>query len=150
MALDGFLSPSPPPTAARLAPAIDLGSRLLGIDLVDLPDAGCPAPIGTLGFAETAVAFVMPGSPASRAQLEHLSRAGSLVAVVDGASRDEAEKLVAGLGDDVLAVPDPDGQIAGRLGVSYWPTTVSVNQLGVVTRHQVGLDPRARSRERST
>jgi len=60
--------------------------------------------------------------------------------VVDGATADEAERLVSGLGDDVVAVPDPAGAIAGRFGVRYWPTTLSVNELGVVTAHQVGLD----------
>ena len=95
------------------------------------------------------MAFVLPGSPASEAQLGHLTAKGgtSVVAVVDGATRDEAEKLVSGLGENVIALPDPGGEIAGRFGVGYWPTTLSVNELGVVTRHQVGLDSDAHSKE---
>ena len=64
--------------------------------------------------------------------------------VVEGASADEVAQLRRSLPQGIVAIPDPDGTISRGFGVRAWPTTMTVNELGLVTGFDVGLDTAAR------
>lgn len=147
--LDDYLHPSAPSFAAPYRPGL---GRVSPADFVDLLDTHCPPPpVGRLGISDSKVAFVHAGSAASDAKLRQLGRDGaSIVAVVDGAGDDDARALGETLGESVVAIPDPSGAIADRFGVRYWPTTVTVNEAGMVTDHEVGAAAEDRADEAST
>ncbi len=83
------------------------------------------------------VSFVRKDSSAaaeliSRLREEHSEQtddAPGVVIVLDGATEDEAEHLTENLGPAVTVVPDPDGALAGAIGVRFWPTTVAMDDL---------------------
>jgi hypothetical protein len=142
-ALHDHLFPSAPPVARPLR-AIDpsIVARP-AIPVID-PD-GPPLPLRGRGAARRALVFAMAGSTASDARVAQLTAArGSndavIVAVVRGASAEEARAFAARFGKGVVAVPDPDGKIAAAAGVRYWPTSLSIDELGMVTSVDVGLE----------
>jgi hypothetical protein len=159
-ALDDYLLPSPGPTVAIAKPILTVGTRLspgmLDINLDDFftdLESPCPAPRFARLGVETVVAFVHKGSVASDSAIRKLMRThgendeheDAIVAViVDGATPQDVAELQRSLHERFTVLADPDGVIAGRVGVRAWPTTVSVNEAGVVTGVDVGADPAGR------
>jgi len=94
------------------------------------------------------VLFAMAGETSSDTRIAQLAgeRRGeedddpAFVVVVRGATAEEARAFAAKAGEGAIGVPDPDGRIAEAAGVRYWPTSVSIDELGLVTAVDVGLD----------
>jgi hypothetical protein len=143
--LDEYLFPSPPPAVHYVASGLDLGIRVKptfldpsfwGVFMRPCP----PPPIGSLKLA-TKVAFVQQESEASGATLGQLrtrSEEELLVVVIDAGDEEAAAALQAELTGNAVVIPDHAGVIADRFGVSYWPTTVALDQDGVVTNVSLG------------
>jgi hypothetical protein len=98
-----------------------------------------PPPLGSLGLV-TKVAFVQQRSDASGATLGQLGSRGDelLVVVLDGSDEEAAAAVQAELGGNAVAIPDPEGVVAARFGVQYWPTTVALDERAVVTGVSLG------------
>lgn len=165
-ALDTHLKRSTEVRSIDIQMGIEVGTVLSPRDIYgsygdaidDANEPRCPpSPLGRSGLHETAVAFVHLASAASLAHLRRLvatteSRtdqdelpALEVVAVFDGASESEVQALKAQWGMDFVAVADPLGRVSDRLGVSVWPTTLTLNGGGAVSNVQVGV---ARTRDR--
>jgi hypothetical protein len=119
------------------------------VSLRDLEfDNPCPPPpIGRAGVTSV-VAFVHAGSSASETAIRNLvgdyesaDEQPMVSVVVDGASATDIERLKSQLHEDFVAIPDPEGAIARQAGVRVWPTTIVVNETGLVTRLDIGADP---------
>jgi hypothetical protein len=152
LALDDYLFRSPVAANGHSTYDLPLGTRVSSFafesDVVgrfsDVEDT-CPAPpFGRLGI-EAGVTFVSKGSMASEAALRKLSAEGegseSVRAVVfDGASADDLDEIRASLPPGVMAIPDPEGTIARRFGVRTWPSSISINEGGLVSAFNSGID----------
>jgi hypothetical protein len=138
------------PAGAQLVrPGLDIGARLspIAVDpsLLGMLEQPCPPPPVGRGIGPFVLAFLHPGSPASAIELDRLRREadGGFVAVVlDG----EGE---AQLADEFAILRDPRGALAARLGVRHWPTTLRLNELGIVRAVEVGAAQSERSPEDS-
>lgn len=146
-ALDERLFPSEPPALDHASPGVSEGIRIRpdGFDLAEL-DQPCPPPPPGRGIGKTVVVFVQ-NSPASLAKLEqlggdpaHAADSEVRVAVVVDGRDAEIERLTAELGLEPGAVADGDGVIADRFGVRMWPTTVTLNEVGVISELEIGAD----------
>jgi len=156
--LDDYLFRSPVPAAGQLTRGVTLGMRLSGsafasdvigrLGGVDIDvEATCPPPpFGRLGV-NTSATFVSVKSASSAAAIRKLTaKSGSAGAamftavVVDGATSQQVEAMRGTLPDDVMAIPDPDGVISRRFGVRVWPSTVSINESGLITAFESGAD----------
>jgi hypothetical protein len=100
----------------------------------------CPPPLISatdLAKVASSVSFVRKDSSSAAELLSQLREAHGeqtgdqpgVVVVLDGATDDEAEQLTASLGPAVTVVPDPDGALAGAVGVRFWPTTVAMDDV---------------------
>lgn len=154
-ALSDYLFPSPPAVIEPLRPGLSLGERISASDFnlwtSIVEDSPCPPPpFGRLGL-ESMVTFVQRGSMASDSAIRRV-REGSegdrndtfVAVVVDGADDAALEGISGGLPRDAVAIADPHGTIARRFGVRVWPTTVMLNEHGLVTGFDMGADPRLR------
>ncbi len=158
-ALDGYLFPSGAPSAEHQRPGLDLGSRVspgaLYSHFPGVEEFACPPPPVGRGIGSLVVTFAQSDSEASRAQVEQLRREQAesgeedegafLAVVIDGPG--EAAAIEAEQGDGYATIPDPVGVIARRFEVRHWPTTVRVDERGIVTAVEVGLnrsDPASR------
>ena len=160
-ALDHFLLPSAPPQVRTLESRVRVGMQLAAqslyptySDVVAELEPRCPPmPLERLGNLGTIVTFVERKSVASHIQLRELAARAAqspgggpiIVGIVDSVNDDEAERLREELGIEFTAIADPGGHIASRFGIRVWPTTVSINSLGVVSGIEVG---HTRRRER--
>jgi hypothetical protein len=71
----------------------------------------------------------------------------TVLAIVYGAKTvEESRAFAARFGEGVEGIPDPDGEIARSAGVRYWPTTMTIDELGLVTSVDVGIDGYERRR----
>lgn len=153
-ALDNYLFKSPIPDIAPASPGITLGTRLSGSAFVsdvvghftdvDAVTACPPPPFGRLGV-ETSATFVTKNSRASEAAVRKLASETSSgseefhAVVFEGSTAEEVEQLRQTLPENVMAIADPDGAISKRFGVRSWPSTVSVNEIGLVTSFESGV-----------
>jgi len=153
-ALDAHLSQSADASASPVLPRLEVGSTiaggLLSPGLIDQVESHCPPlPLGRGGAKETVVTFV---AREARASADHLRQLYSdygqvsdgtplVVVVIDGADAREAEALRNDLGIDFVTVPDPHGAISDRIGVNTWPTTITLDETGTVSRMETGLRP---------
>jgi hypothetical protein len=153
--LAASLVKSSPPGAQLIRPGLDLGARVSPVafdrSFLGMLEQPCPPPPVGRGVGWVVVAFLQPDSEASRVELERLSRElgardrdGGLVAVVIDGEESEAE-----LEREFATIRDPVGAIASRFGVRHWPTTVRLNELGIVTAVDVGTAPSETQREES-
>jgi hypothetical protein len=142
--LDSHLFKSPAPGINYVRPGPGLGIRIKpswldpsrwGLFVRPCP----PPPLGSLGLV-TKVAFVQQRSDASGATLGQLGSRGDelLVVVLDGSDEEAAAAVQAELGGNAVAIPDPEGVVAARFGVQYWPTTVALDERAVVTGVSLG------------
>lgn len=154
VALDHFLLPSAPPQMRTLESLVSVGMQLDAksiyptySDLVAEMEPRCPPmPLDRTGSLGSVVAFVQHESISSRTQLRelaaHAAQSGGgapvIIGIVDSVNDDEAERLREELGVEFTAIADPGGVIASRFGIRVWPTTVSINSLGVVSGIEVG------------
>ncbi len=151
-ALDGYLFPSGAPSAEHQRPGLDPGSRVspaaLDPHFPGIEEIACPPPPVGRGIGSLVVTFAQSDSEASRAEVDRLRREQAesgeedegafLAVVIDGPG--EAAAIEAEQGDGYAAIPDPVGVIARRFEVRHWPTTVRVNERGIVTAAEVGLN----------
>ena len=150
VALEDHMSPS------RRAIAHHHGIDLTGVTLPVLPyrDPTCPPPpVRGRGPAHRALVFAMAGSTSSDTRLQQLASAredeeAPIAVVVRGATREDAQAFAARFGKGVVGIPDPDGSIAEAAGVRYWPTSLTVDELGVVTAIDVGIEEGGRGERR--
>jgi hypothetical protein len=161
VALEHCLLPSAPPQMRTLESRVSVGMQLAATsiypsyaDVVAELEPRCPPmPLDRFGSLGTIVMFAQSRSLTSHAQLRELASRASqsggnspvIIAIVDAVNDDEAERLREELGIEFTPVPDPGGVIAGRFGIRVWPTTVSINSLGVVSGIEIG---HTRKRER--
>jgi hypothetical protein len=141
-ALDHCLYPSPMPRPAALRsdlPSVLLSPAAMGSMLEHShperrhcpPWSGLDVDVRTV-FSDAA--FVQAGSASSTADsLLATFGAGTedgpdVMVVVDGANDEEVGALRAELGPAFTVVADPDGTLAGGVGVRYWPTTVPIGE----------------------
>ena len=123
--------------------------------VVPIADPDCPpTPLRGRGAAGRALVFARAGSTGSDARVAQLTAKrgdadAPIVVVVRGASGDEARAYAGRFGKGVIAVPDPDGRITADAGVGYLPTSLSIDELGMVTSVDVGLDDDAAQGGRS-
>jgi hypothetical protein len=148
-ALDASLVHSRAVLPVAVRPSVDIGARV-SIAALRPPitaESRCPPVPLVRTEVGSIVTFVQSGSGASEAQLRKLSSQHTqrsdgpvVIAVIDGADDRGAESLKNRLGlDDFVALADPSGAIADRLGVAIWPTTVTLDGSGVVQAIDVGL-----------
>ena len=141
-ALDDHLFPCGPPIA-RPYDAID--PSFLAEATLRFTDPNSPSlPLRGRGAPGRALVFATAGSTASDDRVAELTNTRSgedaaIVVVVRGASAEEADAYATKFGKGVVAVPDPDGTITAEAGVRYWPTSLSVDETGVVTSVDLGL-----------
>ena len=152
-ALDTFLQPSQDvsPAAARIGLAV--GTKvIIGLDpsYFDFLQSKCPPFLLSRGVTSNSVlTFVQRNASSSHAHLrqlyadygQHGDKAPLIVVVVDRADANQAESLKNELGIDFVTIPDPAGLIADRLGVGTWPTTVTVDDGGIVSAIATGVRP---------
>jgi hypothetical protein len=101
----------------------------------------CP-PLGAIRPVDapsvmSAVFFIRKNSPSSaeelrrlRAELDGRGDHPGVAIVVDGADSAEASRLHETLGQGITVVADPDGALAGSVGVRFWPTRVVIGDGG--------------------
>jgi hypothetical protein len=163
VALDAHLDRAPDLRPVPYRPPVEPGARLGAVvahhdygDLIDQLEPDCPpVPLFLPGVNKAVFTFVQRRGGGSSAHLRRLvaqvtpldddpapGRPPALVVVVDGADPQQADTLRRELGLDVVAIPDPQGQITDRFGVDVWPTTITVDRRGVVTEVQVGQSAR--------
>jgi hypothetical protein len=155
VALNDNLFRSPVPETGQTARDMTLGTQLSAFAfesdvigrLSDSVEAACPPPpFGRLGI-EASVTFVSKGSAASEAAIRKLASENgsdtnerSRAVVFDGASAEEVNDLRERLPEGVIAVPDPDGAISRRFGVRVWPSSVAINESGLITEFESGVE----------
>ncbi|HVF38657.1 MAG TPA: hypothetical protein VM939_02075 [Gemmatimonadaceae bacterium] len=149
--LDVYLFTSPVPAPAQSTYDLPLGTKLSSLvfesDVIgrlnDMEEACPPSPFGRLGI-DTQVTFVSKNSKSSEAAMRKLGESRgesddtSRAVVFDGATAEELEHLRQSLPEGVVAIPDPDGVIAKRLGIRSWPSTIAVDGNGLVTTVETG------------
>jgi hypothetical protein len=153
-ALDGHLFATGAPGLAALDPGISVGAalspHLLDPSLI-LPsvESRCPpVPVGRSATGRSIVMLARAGTALSAVRTAIGTYGPSLVAVVlDGAS--DAGELE-GAGEQIVAIPDPTGTMAGQFGVRVWPTTVVADELGFVETVVAGGVDGGRSAEAAT
>lgn len=132
-----------------IRPEVAIGHPL-PIDLVVPP---CPpVPLSRSGLGGSKLVFVQKDHSSSLVQLERLGREeldrepGDLfvAAVVAGADVGEAERLHAELKLGFPVFPDPDGAITRRAGVRFWPTMLTLDDLGRLAHFAMGLSVEGR------
>jgi peroxiredoxin len=107
----------------------------------------------TLRGRRVVVSFWTSWSEPSLAELSQLQKLGGqgdqpppvVLAVNDGEEPQFAEKFLRQAGLSLPFVPDPDRRIAKAFGVSCWPTTVTIDEQGIVRRIQFGISPAAKA-----
>lgn len=152
-ALDYYLFPSPTADLARLTRGLAIGSRLspdvfesdvIG-RLAEREDECPPPPVGYVGI-EASVSFVAKGSTSPDAVRSLMSRGEGAgverlnVLVLEGATADEVDKLRQSLPEGVTVIPDPDGSISRRFGVRVWPSSVVIDESGMVSGFEPGFE----------
>jgi hypothetical protein len=156
-ALDTHLRRSPAPAPAAFREGIEIGSQILSTALnpgyAELVESHCPPlPLGQVGSGGAVIAFVQKDSASSSAELRSLTaqtgqpdgRPGPVVVVVvDGAGERDIAALKNEFGSEIVAIPDPAGTITDRFGVGIWPTTVMLNEIGVVSGVESGVTARS-------
>ena len=110
-----------------------------------------PVPLGRTGAGITIVGFAIAGSASSVGKLLQLNslkgKSGEdppfVVAVLSGASAEEARQLreELDLGFDLL--PDESRTITRNFGIGLWPTSVTLDSSGIVTGIDEGLHPQS-------
>ena len=149
-ALDQYMSPSDRPIAYHHG----INPAIVALPVGPYVDPNCPPPpVRGRGPAHRAVVFAMAGSASSDTRLSQLASArhdeeATIVAVVRGATREDAQAFAARFGKGVVGIPDPDGSIAEAAGIRCWPTSLTVDELGVVTAIDVGIDEGSRGARR--
>jgi hypothetical protein len=150
LALDDYLFRSPSATNGQSTYDLPLGTRISSLAfesdvvgrLADVEETCPPPPFGRLGI-EAGVTFVSKNSMSSEAAIRKLSAEGessesARAVVFDGTTAEEIDELRASLPPGVMAIPDPDGNIARRFGVRTWPSSISINERGLVTAFRSG------------
>jgi len=102
-----------------------------------------------LGGRRVVLAFWTSWSKASLEELRNLERLQDtasqrdlvILAINDGESPEYAREVFKENGFTSQLVTDPNRQISQLYGVNCWPTTVSINQDGLVSGIQFGLTP---------
>lgn len=147
-ALDRCLLPTKPPRPGPLLPAIDVGARLSPVALVPsfgIRQAHCPPPPVSRLKKNSVVTFVRADSAASQAHLRTLAAQygkgkddGPMVLVVAEGAANDVARIQEQIGADWDVVADREGAMANRFGVRVWPTTLTLDQGGVVAAVEVG------------
>jgi hypothetical protein len=145
-ALDAFLFPSDFVGITRNSGGIERGSRVsagaLNPYFGHVTEPHCPPiPLGR-GVGSVIVAFAQRDSVTSKLLVEQIRRehaasgdaADFVAVVVDGAGVDAIPEE-----ERVVVIADSIGVIADRFDVHHWPTTVRINDRGVVTDVQHGV-----------
>jgi hypothetical protein len=130
------------PVGWRLSAALqtfDLG------DILDLEESPCPPiPTAQLAAKDKVFAFAHIGSESSLANLHNVAKTyggeeTAVVAIIEGATPEQASALQRQRGLDIIAVPDPQGKVGDQFGVDVFPTTLLIGADGVVSDVLVGL-----------
>jgi hypothetical protein len=71
---------------------------------------------------------------------ETLRKTGGNEAILLAIHAENGSETATALGDDaVIVTPDPDGAIAEAYGVNVWPTTIVIDESGVIVDIRSGL-----------
>ena len=137
-ALREHLVDAPAPQFVPLRPAARLGEHAPDVALALAP--GTTMPLGRLRGAPVTLCFARPSSDSSRTAVRALGDKGATpdgwVAVVLADAADGAGLEVP---DGVVVVPDPNRVVTDAFGVYAWPTTVTVDERGLVVSVSTGV-----------
>jgi len=139
---------APPPLRAPLGLAVEPGQRAPDVHLMD--DRGEQFALSRLRGRRVVLAFWRSWSAPSLRELERLQAlagergAPRIFAINGGEDRGALEEIRRRHGLALPLIPDPGRHVGGRYGVRCWPTTVSINEAGIVDRIQFGLTEGAR------
>jgi hypothetical protein len=162
LALDDYLFRSPPAGAQRTYD-LPLGARLSGAafesdwhrEYTEVEATCPPPPFGRLGNLSV-VTFTAANSKASDTAIQKLAsdegREGGetfRAVVFDGATADEIQERQRSLPEGVVAIADPDGAISKRFGVRVWPSSISIDENGIITGFESGGDSGPADRQSS-
>jgi hypothetical protein len=145
-ALREHLVAGPLPAMERLSIGVQPGSNPPS-PMVELAHDQ-QVPLRALRGSAVVLCFARLDSESSDAQLRRLERMGNryagrpaqVVAIVDQADARAADELKRKLSLGFHVSGDIDGTATGRWGVRVWPTTVIVDERGVVERVEMGTD----------
>jgi len=135
-ALREHLVDAPPPEFVPLRPGARIGEPAPDVMLALAP--GSRMPLGRLRGSPVTLCFALPSSDSSRAAMRALAEkgseaSGSTLVVLAGAA-DDVE-----VPDGVVVVPDPNREVTDAFGVYAWPTTLTIDERGLVVSVTTGV-----------
>ncbi len=143
-ALDDYLRPSPPVSFRPIDATVPIMGEAPPISLKKR-DPNCPSPQFFVSLVNTGLVFALPNSASSEQQLtavarivsRNASKAMNFVVVLDGDEHDAAE--LSRRFPDLEIIADPDAEIADSYGIRAWPTTIGIDEDGVVNVARSGV-----------
>ncbi len=152
-AFDECLRPSPPsplvPVRTNVSLGLGVSAKALHPGYADLLERSpCPLiPLGRLDVRQTVLGFAVAGSASSTGKLQQLNalldRTGEappfVLAVATGSNAAQAQRLQDELCLRFPVLPDESGFITRNFGIGLWPTSVTLDQSGIVTAIDEGF-----------
>lgn len=141
--LDAHALDAPPPQRRPLRLTVQPGQPAFDLSLVD--DHGDRVALRRLRGHRVVLAFWQSWSAPSIRELERLQalaherNAPRILAINGGEDRSALEAVRRQHGVSLPLYEDPGRRVGARYGVRCWPTTVSINEAGIVSRVQFGL-----------
>lgn len=133
-ALREHLVASGPVTLRSAAPDVVIGRRAPHVYLE--PVSGQVLPLSRLRGRRVELCFLLPWAESSIAaarRADGRTEHGVGVVVLTGADAEQAAEFAAGCApSSLLVVPDPHRRVTIEYGVAAWPTTVVIDESGVV------------------
>jgi hypothetical protein len=139
-ALREHLVPAPAPQFLPRRPGVAIGRQ--APDVLLGPIQGERIPLGQLRGHTVTLCFALPDTQSSLTEIGHLAGdaySHSLVALIltDTDAADAAD-VARTLTSDVLITPDPWRLITRTYGVNVWPTTITIDESGLVAATSTG------------
>jgi peroxiredoxin len=146
-ALQEHLVVSEPPEFSAVELAVRMGESAPDFAIETAP--GEQIQSTRLRGGKLVVCFAQAWATPCLAQLRRLERlrntlerdGASVIALVEGTEYREAEELAKALGLTYCVALDSHGAIAAEFGVRIWPTTIVIDETGLVAAIHMGADP---------
>ena len=143
-ALREHLVPSASPQFLPLRPGAGVGRKAPNISLDPSPDERLA--LVQLRGRPVTLCFTLVGSDSSLEQIRRLKGAadreqGFVAVVLTDADAMEAASFAGTHAPHLVVTPDPHRRITDAFGVFVWPTTITINEAGIVACVTSGLHP---------
>ena len=139
-ALDQTLVAARAPRGHSIRPGVREGDRAPNL-LFDLVP-GTPMKLSTLRGQPVTIVFVKTWSSPCLAELERLQQrtghSGALLAVADGHDAETAAVFAEEHSLRFRIIADPQREVARRYGIVAWPTTVTIDERGLIHEVRTG------------